>query len=249
MKAWEKGGRSGARPRPRILPRPADLHIISWWAAAIQLPGILVRHRRLACTRGLGRGSGAKQPPPVPRAAPSTPAAPVVLCPRLCSRRQPPAPSPAAPQLFDVGCVIDVVSMAVEISKPLATWGIAFTFTCGGALFTGTGGGRAGGAGRQAAGRAGSRVCAVTGLLTMPWRAGAAAVWGIALLITRGASLRCASCMDEGGRCTESSLAFHNAQWLARCRAWRRRGAGGGGWCRRGGRTCTGDGWRGCLSF
>ncbi|PSC75994.1 lipoxygenase [Micractinium conductrix] len=79
MKAWEKGGRSGARPRPRILPRPADLHIISWWAAAIQLPGIL---------------------------------------------------------LFDVGCVIDVVSMAVEISKPLATWGIAFTFTCGGALFT-----------------------------------------------------------------------------------------------------------------
>lgn len=79
VQAWKQGGRRGPRPRPRILPRGVDLHIISWWAAGHQLPGI------------------------------------------MC---------------FNVGSVLDVVSMGTDISAPLATWGIAFTFTLGGAIFT-----------------------------------------------------------------------------------------------------------------
>ena len=58
-----------------------------------------------------------------------------------------PCPWAAHPclQCFNVGSVLDVVSMGTDISAPLATWGIAFTFTLGGAIFTGATGRRASG--------------------------------------------------------------------------------------------------------
>lgn len=42
-RAWEAGGRRGARPGFRLAPTTHDLRTISFWVVAIQLTGMLVR--------------------------------------------------------------------------------------------------------------------------------------------------------------------------------------------------------------
>ena len=42
LERWEAGGgKRGARPRHRLLPRPQDLQALSWWASVVQLTGML----------------------------------------------------------------------------------------------------------------------------------------------------------------------------------------------------------------
>lgn len=53
VRAWQKGGRLGRRPLPRILPNAVDLCTSSWWATAVMLFGMMV----CGILAGLGEGT------------------------------------------------------------------------------------------------------------------------------------------------------------------------------------------------